>query len=401
MLIVQKYGGTSVGSVDRIKAVASRILRTQRAGHQVVVIASAMAGETNRLLGMADKIGATDPREMDVLLASGEQVSIALVAQAIKAIGGEAVSLLGHQVRMLTDAGYSRARIRTVDAPRLHRALSAAQIPVVAGFQGVDDEGNITTLGRGGSDTSAVAIAASLKADLCEIYTDVDGVYTADPGICPEARPIQRITYDEMMELASLGAKVLQIRSVEVAHKYRVPLHVRSSFSEEEGTMVVAEEESLERIVVTGVSLDRDQCRLTVRGLPWRPGIQAELFRAIGRAGVVVDMIVQNPPLNNTTNVSFTVHSADLGATRQSLAEELESLGEVDVVSDDAVAKVSIVGLGMRSHAGVAHRMFELLAAEAIEILMISTSEIKVSCIIPRTQADTAVKLLHRGFIGT
>jgi len=398
VLIVQKYGGTSVGSPERIHAVARRVLASQHAGHRVVVIVSAMAGETDRLLGLARAIGRDDPREMDVLLASGEQVSVALLALAIRAAGGDAVSLLGHQIRLMTDSAYSRARIRTIDAPRMFAALEQGQIPVVAGFQGVDARGNITTLGRGGSDTSAVAVAASLKADVCEIYTDVEGVFTTDPNICPDARKISRITFHEMMELASLGAKVLQIRSVEVAHTHGVALHVRSSFSEEEGTMVVAEDEALERIVVTGVSLDANQCRLTIRELPCRAGIQAEVFRPLAAAGVVVDMIVQNPPAEGRANITFTVPRTDREPALELLAPLVGKLGAQGVRTDDQVSKVSIVGVGMRSHSGVAQKMFELLAAKDIEILMISTSEIKVSCLVPRDSGEAAVRALHAGF---
>ena len=409
MVIVQKYGGTSVGSIERIEAVADRVLRTVQQGHRVVVVVSAMAGETDRLLRLAQAFVPASQgspadwqrasRELDVLLASGEQVSIALVALALKQRGADAVSLLGHQVKILTDSAYSRARIRRVDAPRLFAALDEGKIPVVAGFQGIDEGGNLTTLGRGGSDTSAVAVAASLQADVCEIFTDVDGVYTTDPHLCPEARKIARITYDEMMELASLGAKVLQIRSVEVAHKFGVPLHVRSSFSEEEGTMVVADDpESLEQLVVTGVSLDATQSRLTVRSLPWRPGVQAELFAPLGSAGVVVDMIVQSPPMGGKTNISFTVPETDLTRAVDLVRPLAQRHGDGNVLTDNDTAKVSIVGVGMRSYAGVAQRMFELLAAEGIDILMISTSEIKVSCLIPRAAGTRAVRALHVGF---
>lgn len=403
MFIVQKYGGTSVGSVERVQAVARRVLSTARDGHKVAIIVSAMAGETNRLTALAEALGGTrDHREMDVLLASGEQVSVALLSMALNAAGGEAVSFLGHQIGIQTDSAFSRARIRAIDAGAVHRAMQSGKIPVIAGFQGQDIAGNITTLGRGGSDTSAVAVAASLQAETdeelcCEIYTDVDGVYTADPNICPRARLIERVTFDEMMELASLGAKVLQIRSVELASKYRVALHVRSSFSEEEGTMVVHDDEALEKVVVTGVTLDRDQARITVRELPLVPGTQADLFGPLGDAGVVVDMIVQNPPMHGRTNLSFTVPRSALPQSLEVVEPLADKLG-AKARSDDDICKVSIVGVGMRSHSGVAQTMFSVLAAEGIEILMISTSEIKVSCIIARRHGERAVNALHAGF---
>jgi aspartate kinase len=365
----------------------------------VVVIVSAMAGETDRLLALARQVHPRpDRRETDVLVATGEQVSVALLALAIKEAGGQAISFLGHQIHIHTDSAYTRARIHHVDASRLFEAIGQDQIPVVAGFQGIDEAGNITTLGRGGSDTSAVAVAASLKADVCEIYTDVDGVFTADPNICADARKIGRISYEEMLELASLGAKVLQIRSVEVASKYRVPVHVRSSFNEEEGTMVVSEEESMEKVLVTGVTMDRNDARITIRSLPARPGIQAEVFRPLGQAGVVLDIIVQNPPQQGATDLSFTLPRADLEVALPLVRRLAEQLGAGEVVSEDRVAKVSIVGLGMRSHAGVAQRMFDLLAREGIEILMITTSEIRVSCVIDPKYGELAVRALHEGF---
>ena len=405
MLLVQKFGGTSVGSVERIQSVAKRVLAAQAAGNKVVVIVSAMSGETNRLTALAEALGGDrDHREMDVLLASGEQVSIALLAMAINAAGGQATSFLAHQVRILTDSAFSRARIRAIDASAIGRALDAGGIAVIAGFQGTDAEGNITTLGRGGSDTSAVAIAASLQHDpaisdpvCCEIFTDVRGVYTADPNICPKARLIPRITFDEMMELASLGAKVLQIRSVEVAHKHNVPIHVRSSFCEDEGTMVVHQDDTLEKVVVTGVSLDANQARITVRGLPLHPQTQLQLFSPLADAGVIVDMIVQNPPADCRTNISFTVPRSALDSSLE-LVEALATKTGASVLSDREIAKVSIVGVGMRSHSGVAQRMFAVLAEEGIEILMISTSEIKVSCVVDRKYGELAVRALHTGF---
>ncbi|MBK8480014.1 MAG: aspartate kinase [Proteobacteria bacterium] len=399
MLIVQKYGGTSMGSVERIRHVAERVLRARAAGNQVVVTVSAMAGETDRLIKLARAISdGEQPRELDVLLATGEQATAALLAMAINAAGGQALSFLGHQIRIHTDSAFSRARIRQIDASALTRALERDQIPVIAGFQGTDAEGNITTLGRGGSDTTGVAVAAAINADLCEICTDVSGVYTADPRICPNARLIPRVAYQEMLELASLGAKVLQIRSVEVASAYRVPIRVCSTFSEEAGTMVVSEDSAMEKVVVTGVSLDSNQARITVSGLPARPGIQAELFRPLGEAGVVVDMIVQIPPVEGRASVSFTVPLTDLRAARERVDAAALRLNAGAVLSDDDVAKVSIVGVGMRSHSGVAQRMFELLAQEAIEIMMISTSEIKVSCLVARRFGELAVRVLHDGF---
>jgi len=400
MLIVQKYGGTSVGSIERISKVADRVLRARRHGHEVVVTVSAMAGETDRLTGLAADVGGRDQkREVDVLLATGEQASAALMAMKINALGGQAVSFIAHQARVHTDSAFSRARIKQIDVSALRRALQHGQIPVVAGFQGMDPDGNITTLGRGGTDTTAVAMAASLSADVCEIYTDVKGVYTTDPRICPNARLIPRITYQEMLELASLGAKVLQIRSVEVASAYGVAVHVRSSFCEEEGTMVVSDDDaSLEKVVVTGVSLDTNEARITVRGLPLRPGTQSDVFRPLGNRGVVVDMIVQNPPTEGRTNLSFTVPRDDLDAALEEIHPLIKTWDAESVVNDPAVAKVSIVGVGMRSHSGVAQRMFELLAREGVEILMISTSEIKVSCIVNNRYGELAVRVLHDGF---
>lgn len=399
MLIVQKYGGTSMGSIERIRHVAERVLRTRAAGHQVVVTVSAMSGETDRLIKLAGAISESEqPRELDVLLATGEQTTAALLAMAINAAGGQALSFLGHQIRIHTDSAFSRARIRQIDASALTQALERGQIPVIAGFQGTDAEGNITTLGRGGSDTTGVAVAAAIRADLCEICTDVNGVYTADPRICPDARLIPRVAYQEMLELASLGAKVLQIRSVEVASAYRVPVRVCSTFSEEAGTMVVSEDSAMEKVVVTGVSLDSNQARITVSGLPMRPGIQAEVFRSLGAAGIVVDMIVQIPPIEGRTSLSFTVPLTDLRAARDQVEATAQRLDAAPVLSDDDVAKVSIVGVGMRSHSGVAQRMFELLAQEQIEIMMISTSEIKVSCLVARRFGELAVRVLHAGF---
>jgi aspartate kinase len=405
MLIVQKYGGTSVGSPERIRNVAKRVLARQQDGNKVVVIVSAMAGETNRLTGLAKELGGERAgRELDVLLASGEQVSVALLSMAINSLGGQAVSFLAHQIRIRTSSAFSRARIRDIDATALHEAMDRGAIPVVAGFQGRDDEGNITTLGRGGADTTAVAVAASLRNDkrttddvCCEIYTDVEGVFTTDPNICPEARLIPRITCDEMMELASLGAKVLQIRSVEVASNHDVPLHVRSSFSEKEGTMVVKEDRSLEDIVVTGVSLDRNQARITLRGAPLTARTQADIFGPLSDAGVVVDMIVQNPPIDGRTNISFTVPRSELEHALE-IVQPIAEAADAELLSDDDMAKVSIVGVGMRSHSGVAQQMFATLAKDSIEVQMISTSEIKVSVLIARRYGELAVRSLHEVF---
>ncbi|WP_437309832.1 aspartate kinase [Sorangium sp. So ce388] len=407
-LIVQKFGGTSVGSIERIQRAAARALATQQAGHDVVVIVSAMAGETNRLLKLASDIApVADAREMDALAATGEQVSAALMAIAIQAQGGNARSFLGHQLKILTDSAYTKARIKAIDAQRLHEALAGGKIAVVAGFQGVDDAGNITTLGRGGSDTSAVAIAAAVGAE-CEIYTDVDGVYTTDPNICKTARKIERISYEEMLELASLGAKVLQIRSVEVAMKYGVPVHVRSSFSDVPGTWVVGEEQSLESVTVTGVALDRNEARVMLVGVDDKPGVVAQIFGALAEENISVDMIIQNAPSYGQevrgasglvkADVTFTVGKADLPRAKLVMEKIAGGVGAVGIRYEEDIVKVSIVGLGMRTHAGVAARMFQLLAAEGINIQAISTSEIKISCLVSTKYAELAVRALHDGF---
>lgn len=400
MLIVQKYGGTSVGSIERIKKVAERVAATRAAGHKVAVVLSAMSGETNRLLSLAGEISARpDPRESDVLVATGEQVSIALLALALQEAGCPAVSLLGHQVGIETDAAHGRARIRTVGTGRLADTLDDGRVAVVAGFQGVDERRNITTLGRGGSDTTAVAVAAALEADVCEVYTDVDGVYSADPRICPHAHKLDRIAYDEMLELASLGAKVLQIRSVEFAKRYTVPVHVRSSFADGDGTWVVQEDEGMEDVVVSGVTSDLDQAKITLQRVPDRPGLAAKLFSPIARDNIVVDMILQNASAGETTDVTFTVPRGDLPRALERVRSAAGTVGAGAIVHDAEVAKVSIVGLGMRSHAGVAARMFEVLAAEGINIQMISTSEIKISIVIDAKYAELAVRVLHDAFI--
>jgi aspartate kinase len=400
LLIVQKYGGTSVGTIDRMRAVARRCLATQRQGHDVVVIVSAMSGETNRLLGLAKQLAEVpDERELDVIASTGEQVSVGLVALAIHAEGGKAVSLLGHQVRIVTDSAFARARIQEIDAHAITDALKDGKIAVVAGFQGVDRSGNITTLGRGGSDTSGVAIAAALKADVCEIYTDVDGVYTADPNVVPTARKVGRISYEEMLELASLGAKVLQIRSVEFGMKFGVPIHVRSSFNDNEGTWVVPEEKAMESIMVSGVTASRDEAKITLHGISDQPGIQAMVFRPLAAAGIVVDVIVQAYVENGRTNLTFTLPSADMARAKDLLIKHCGHLCPADQIkTETSLSKVSVVGVGMRSHAGVALKMFEILARENIAVHLISTSEIKISCVIEAKYAELAVRALHDGF---
>lgn len=404
-LIVQKYGGTSVGTLDRMRNVARRAIATQAAGHEVVLIVSAMAGETNRLLGMAHQLcSVPDARELDALAATGEQVSAALVAIAIQSLGGRSRSFLGHQMKILTDNAYTKARIIAIEASRLRSATAEGEIAVVAGFQGVDESGNITTLGRGGSDTSAVAVAAALSADACEIYTDVDGVYTTDPNVCPSARKIDRVSYEEMLELASLGAKVLQIRSVEVAMKYNVPVEVKSSFSDAPGTWVVREDEALEATVVRGVALDRGEARVMLVGVDDRPGVVAQIFGSLADQHIGVDMIIQSPSRQTsgkqvpTTDVTFTVAKADLAKAKKTIASVLPGVGSETAQYDENVAKVSIVGLGMRSHAGVAAKMFQLLAKEGVNIQAIATSEIKVSCLVDAKYAELAVRALHDGF---
>ena len=410
-LLVQKFGGTSVGSIERIRNVARRCLATQREGNDVVVIVSAMSGETNRLLKLANDVNARaagsdglqhapDAREMDAIAATGEQVAAALLSVAIHAEGGQARSLMGHQVKILTDGAFTKARIKTIEGSKIFSTVKKGQIAVVAGFQGVDENGDITTLGRGGSDTSAVAIAAAIGASACEIFTDVDGVYTTDPNICPSARKIPRISYEEMLELASLGAKVLQIRSVEIAMKYGVPVHVRSSFSDVQGTWVTGEDKTLEDVVVAGVAYDKNEARVVVVGLEDKPGVVAELFGGIADKNVPVDMIIQNATTGaeKRADVTFTVTSTDLQRARPFIDEIARSLGATEVRYDEDVVKVSIVGLGMRSHAGVAARMFRLLANEGINIQAISTSEIKVSCLISAKYTELAVRVLHVGF---
>ena len=399
-LIVQKYGGTSVGTIERIKAVARRVADSCAIGNQVVVVVSAMAGETNRLLKLAaDLSPQPDARESDVLVATGEQVSVALLAMALIDLGVPARSFLGHQIRVCTDGVFGKARIKSIDAGPMLETVRGGGVAVVAGFQGVDEAQNITTLGRGGSDTSAVAMAAAVQADVCEIYTDVDGVYTTDPRICPNARKLERVSFDEMLELASLGAKVLQIRSVEFAKRYNVPVHVRSSFSDAPGTWVVEEDPSMEDVLVTGVACDLNEAKITLLRVPDRPGLASKILTPIANAHIVVDMIIQNASEEGFTDLTFTVPRADhqkaLGMV-QAVAQEIGARG---VASDMSIAKVSVVGLGMRSHAGVAARMFDVLAREGINIQMISTSEIKVSVVIDAKYAELAVRVLHQALI--
>jgi len=402
VLIVQKYGGTSVGSIERMKLVAERCLATARKGHQVAVVVSAMSGETNRLLALVNQLQEDhNDREVDVIVSTGEQVSVGLVALAIRAAGGKARSFLGHQCKIVTDSSFSRARIVSIESQPIKDALDAGEIAVIAGFQGVDEKGSITTLGRGGSDTTGVAIAAALNADVCEIYTDVDGVYTTDPNVVPTARKIDRISYEEMLELASLGAKVLQIRSVELGMKYGVKIHVRSSFSDVEGTWVVPEESAMEKVVVSGVTVAKDEAKITCEDLPDTSGVAGRLFAPLADANISVDMIVQNQAYDGTTDLTFTVPKGDRKRTVEILKEKVPELVGKDaerVSYDDDICKVSVVGVGMRSHAGVAKTMFQLLAADNINIQLISTSEIKISCVIARKYAELAVRALHEGF---
>ncbi len=397
--IVQKFGGTSVGDVKRIEAVAERVARTQRAGNQVVVVVSAMSGETDRLLGLAKAI---DPRitgrELDVLLSTGEQVTIALLCMALNKHGVPAVSYTGAQVRILTDSAFNKARIEAIDEHRVRADLDAGRVAVVAGFQGIDEQGNITTLGRGGSDTTAVALAAALNAHECQIYTDVDGVYTTDPRIVPEARRLDRITYEEMLEMASLGAKVLQIRSVEFASKYQVNLRVLSSFEEGTGTLITTEENIMEQALISGVTLNRDEAQVTVAGVPDRPGVASGILGPVAAANIEVDMIVQNTGADGTTDFTFTVNRNDYERTVEILERVANDMGASGVRGDRKIVKISIVGVGMRSHAGIASRMFKALADDGINIRMISTSEIKISVVVDEKYSELGVRILHAEF---
>ena len=400
-LIVQKYGGTSVGSPERIKNVAKRVAAARQEGHDVVVVVSAMSGETNRLVALAHEMQEfPDPRELDVVLATGEQVTIGLLAMALKNIGVEAKSYTGWQVAVKTDTAHTKARIEAIDSDKMRADLAQGTVVIVAGFQGISSAGDISTLGRGGSDTSAVALAAALKADECQIYTDVDGVYTTDPRVVPEARRMDTITFEEMLELASLGSKVLQIRSVEFAGKYQVRLRVLSSLKDGgNGTLITFEEdENMEKAVVSGIAFDKNQARINVRGVPDKPGVAYQILGAVADANVDVDMIIQNMGNEGTTDFSFTVPRGDYKPTLELLSSLKDSIGAAEVSGDDAVCKVSIVGLGMRSHVGIAARMFHALASENINIQMISTSEIKVSVLIDEKYLELATRVLHKEF---
>jgi aspartate kinase len=398
-LIVQKYGGTSIGDIERITNVAQRVIRAKEAGNDVVVVVSAMAGETDRLINFAHELSPSpDARELDVLISTGEQVSVALLSMAIKSMGHEVKSYLGHQVPIQTDSAYSKARIINVGSERILKDVKAGRIIVLAGFQGVDDEGNITTLGRGGSDTTAVAMAVALKADMCEIFTDVDGVYTTDPNICERARKLEKISYDEMLEMASLGTKVLQIRAVEFAKKYQVPVHVKASFNDNIGTLVCQEDEEMENVIVSGVTCDKNEAKITITKVPDRPGIAHKLFGSIANANILVDMIIQNVSEEGLADITFTVVKSDLRKGTNIVREIAREIGAKDINTDENIAKVSIVGTGMRSHSGVASTMFGALAKEGINIMMISTSEIKISCVIESKYTELAVRALHDAF---
>lgn len=399
-LLVQKFGGTSVGTTERIEAVADKVARFRKEGHDVVVVVSAMSGETNRLIGLANNImEEPTPREMDVLVSTGEQVTIALLSMALQKRNCSARSYTGSQVRIVTDSTHTKARIKQIDEQRMREDLDAGRVVVVAGFQGIDECGNITTLGRGGSDTTAVALAAALKADECQIYTDVDGVYTTDPRVVDSARRLDRITFEEMIEMASLGSKVLQIRSVEFAGKYNVPLRVLSSFQEGEGTLITFEDENaMEQPVVSGIAFNRDEAKLTIAGVPDTPGSALRILKPVSNANIEVDMIVQNVGEDNKTAFTFTVHRNDFKRAKEVLQGVADELGAREVSGDSKIAKVSIVGVGMRSHAGVATRMFEALSNEGINIQMISTSEIKISVVIDEKYLELAVRALHSEF---
>ena len=399
-LIVQKFGGTSVGSVERITQVAEKIKKFRAEGHGLVVVVSAMSGETNRLIALAKDISEDpDPRELDVILSTGEQVTIGLLAMALKAIDVPAVSFTGPQVRIGTDNAFGKARIQHIDDGKLRDALDSGKVAIVAGFQGMDDNGNITTLGRGGSDTTAVALAAALKADECQIYTDVDGVYTTDPRVVDSARRLDKITFEEMLEMASLGSKVLQIRAVEFAGKYNVPLRVLHSFKEGPGTLITLEEElSMEQPVISGIAFNRDEAKLTIRGVPDTPGVAYKILGPVSAANIEIDMIVQNVAQDHTTDFTFTVNRNDQRRTEEILRRVAAEIGAREVAGDSGIAKVSIVGVGMRSHAGVASKMFEALAKHGINILMISTSEIKISVVIDEKYLELAVRSLHSAF---
>ena len=405
-LIVQKYGGTSVGSPERIKNLARRVARFKALGHQVLVVVSAMSGETNRLIGLAKEIMADpDPRELDVMVSTGEQVTIGLTAMALMELGIKAKSYTGSQVRIVTDSAFTKARILSIDEARIRADLDAGNVVVVAGFQGVDEQGNITTLGRGGSDTTGVALAAALKADECQIYTDVDGVYTTDPRVVPEARRLKSITFEEMLELASQGSKVLQIRSVEFAGKYKVKLRVLSSFEEDgEGTLITFEDpenkdSNMEQPIISGIAFNRDEAKITVLGVPDKPGIAYQILGPIADANIDVDMIIQNTGADGTTDFTFTVHKNEMAKALSILKDQVQAhIGAREISGDDKIAKVSVVGVGMRSHVGIASQMFRTLAEEGINLQMISTSEIKIAVVIDEKYMELAVRVLHKAF---
>jgi len=398
-LIIQKYGGTSVGDIDRIRNVAQRVLEKHREGHRMLVVLSAMAGQTDYLIQLAHQMtDDPDPRELDVLMATGEQVSVALFAMAVNSLGYDARSLLAFQAAIHTNRLYGKAKIQEIDTHRILEELGKGRIVAVAGFQGLDERGNITTLGRGGSDTTAVALAAALQADVCEIFTDVDGVYTTDPNICPKAKKMETISYEEMLEMASLGAKVLEIRAVEFAKKFNVPIHVRSTFTKEKGTMVVAESKDMEKVLVSGVAYNKNEARITIKKVPDLPGVAARIFKPVFESGVVVDMIVQNTSEDGITDLTFTVPKSDFYKTMKLVSRVAGDIQAEKVLGDEDIAKVSVIGVGMRTHAGVAMKMFETLAAENINVMMISTSEIKVSCVIEEKYTELAVRVLHKAF---
>ena len=398
-LIVQKYGGTSVATIDKIKHVAKKVVEAKKAGNDLVVVVSAMAGETDRLIELAHKIvDKPHEREYDVLVSTGEQVSIALLSMAIQDLGFRAVSFLGFQIGIVTNDDFTKARILDIDSEKIANELKSGSIIVIAGFQGIDKQSNLTTLGRGGSDTTAVAVAATLKADVCEIYTDVEGVYTTDPNICPNARKLERISYDEMLEMASLGAKVLHTRSVEFAKKKNVPIHVRSTFSQNTGTLVTKEDEIMERVVVSGITYNRKEAKITIVKVPDKPGIASNIFKPISETNINVDMILQNVSEDGFADVTFTVDETDCKKALSVIEGIAKEIGAADVQYDKDIVKVSIIGVGMRSHAGVAAKMFTVLANEGINIMMISTSEIKISCVMDAKYAELAVRVLHDAF---
>lgn len=396
---VYKFGGTSVGSVERIQAVAEKVKLTHDRGDQLVVVVSAMSGETNRLTDLATQIQQQPvSREMDVLLSTGEQVTVALLSMALNELGCPACSYTGSQVRIETDSTHTKARIKRIDDAKIHADLNAGKVVVVAGFQGVDEHGNITTLGRGGSDTTAVALAAALKADECHIYTDVDGVYTTDPRVEPKARRLDKITFEEMLEMSSLGSKILQIRSVEFAGKYNVALRVLSSFSEGRGTLITYEESAVEQALISGIAFNKDEAKLTITGVPDIPGAASKILGLVADANIEIDMIIQNIADDATTDFTFTVHRNDFSTAKSILTDTCKELGARAVTTDDSIVKISIVGVGMRSHAGIASKMFKVLADEMINIKMISTSEIKISVVVEEKYLELAVRALHAGF---